>query len=74
MQFALYVSAVHWFVSTSKWPESKLKLTKILEIVQPEGVLSYTMFDGAFHLNTLAVQKVLIETVAVTFLLYVLVN
>lgn len=46
----------------------------MLDIVQREGTLSYTMFDGVFDLNMLTVQKLLIETVAITFLLYVFVR
>ena len=70
MQFGLYINAVHRFVLSSPALCSKLPVTKILDIVQSDRSLFYSLFAGAFDLSALTVQKVINESAAITFLLY----
>ena len=48
----------------------KLKLIKIFDIIQPERALMYTLLSGLIRLDLRMVADLLLECVAITFLLY----
>ena len=54
----------------SKAVQSKLKLMKIFDIVQRNNPLVYTLINGVFDLDKELVFRILIEAIAITFLLY----
>lgn len=70
LQVTLYLYSCHRFVSRSKALESKLKVTKIFDLVQAENPLSHSLLGGAFDFSMFMVYKVMVESVAITFLLY----
>lgn len=69
---ALYRNSVHCFMARTKNTKFKLKLMKILDILQTSSSFSYTILGGLFDFEMAKIPIILCEAFSLSFLYFML--